>query len=108
MRGVTPRQQGRNRDDVARVEIRRRDLAFQFRTPKVVPALELYALYEVSTITDRIDVGPSPQMKRAYSSLVGEVLGIRNLGDIERLEQPIVRVEPSDMRGREGNVALRI
>ena len=92
-----PTKQGRHGDDVARIEIRRRKLAFQFRLPQIIPALELHAAHEVGAITDGVDIGPGPEMKRTYPRLIGQVFGVRNLGNIELLEQPVIGIEPANM-----------
>src|SRR5579872_1738992 len=93
---------------MAWIEVWRRQLAFQFRPPQIVPAVELDAFYQVGAVTDRIDVRPRAEMIRTDAGFIGEILGIRNLGKIQFLEQAIVRVEPADVRRRESNIAFGI
>ena len=86
MRSVAAGQQGGDGDHVAWIEIRRRKLAFQFRLPQVVPALEFHVAYQVGTIANSVDVGPGAEMKRTDSRLVGQIAGVRNFAKIELLE----------------------
>jgi hypothetical protein len=45
-------------------------------------------------------------MRRADPGLLDEVRRVRDLGHVERLEQAVIDVEPADMGGREGHIAL--
>ncbi|MNS88663.1 hypothetical protein D3C72_1226440 [compost metagenome] len=104
---IAARQHGRNRDHMARIEVRHANLAFQGRAPQVVPALELDAgRHQVGAITDGIDIGPAADVIRADPGALDKMLVIRNLARIQLFKEIAVGVEPADVGSREGNVAL--
>jgi hypothetical protein len=108
MLGIAARKDGGNDDQMAWIKIGRCDLAFQFRIPKIVPGAELDVLDQVVAVADRVDVGPAAEMKRTEARFIDEIARVRNLGEVELLEQATVRVEPADMRRSEGDVAFRV
>ena len=91
---------------MAGIEIRGGELALELGLPQVRPALEFHALYQIGPVADRVNVSPRADVKRTDLRLVDETLGVRDLRQVERLEQPVIGVEPADMRGREGDVAF--
>ncbi len=107
-RGVAAREQRRHGDEVARVEVRCRELSLDLRLPEVRPAREGHAFDEVRAVADRIDIGPGADVIRADLGLLDQVLGVRHFDEIQRLVEPVIGIKPADVRRGESDVAFGI
>src|SRR5215475_1413129 len=93
---------------MAWIEVRRGELCLHLGLPEVRPALERRALEQVGAVADRVDIGPGADVIGTDLRLLNQVPRVRHLAEIELLVQAVVRIKPTDVRGREGDVALRI
>src|SRR4029453_2754966 len=76
--------------------------------PEVRPALERRALEQIGPVTDRVDIGPGADVIGTDLRLLNQIPSVRHLAEIKLLVEAVVRIEPADVRSREGDVALGV
>src|SRR5262249_17307719 len=96
-RGVSSRQDCGNDDEMTGVEVRRGELAFDFRFPEVRPTFERHAFEQVGPVTDGIDISPAADAIRTDLGLLTARAGVWHFREIERVVETVGGVEPTDV-----------
>jgi hypothetical protein len=105
---IAAREHRGDDDEMTGIEVRGGELAFDLGSPEIRPALERHAFDEVGPVADGVDIGPGADVIGTDLGLGDQILGVRDLGEIELLVETIVGIEPADVRRRERDVALGI